>query len=287
MALILRFPKPLLLLLAIALAPSTSRAQDSLKESETASILPVPLPQRGLTLLVGAAPTNLHDAAMSTLRYGGGPFAVRTAYHKTNRRFHRSAFVVDAAFGRMQAAPNAQFPDLATAQVYRVALQYQYLVPVSKWSGRYATLHLGGHAGFLGDVRLAYQLDNSFAAYMASFGTGLSALWEVPFDLFDRTWKLDLQVDLPVLQRVWRPDPLNRYDFLETDFELLSASLDGGQWAFWNRAFRTHFQSRLRYPIRGGNALLLAYGWDFNHLADQPRYTGASHRIQGGLLWSF
>lgn len=269
--------RPLAALAVVLLTLAGARAQ---------TIPPDPVPQRAFRLWIGSAPVRLHDAAQSPLRYGGGAFAGRLSYRKGIPDRHRSMAILDGAAGRLTAEPWIPGEAIAQATAYRGALRVTHERALRANAGP-TRLWLGGALLGLADVRVAYPLDNSFLPYQVALGIGPSFSATRAFTALGHAWTLEGQVAVPLVQRVWRPERGNRFNFLDPEFDLIADALDNGRWLGPNRAFRLVLDAGLAYRIRSGNALLLGYGWDFTHLADGPRLTGAAHRLQVGASFAF
>jgi|GEM_PF-6097036 len=252
---------------------NSSTAQDSLQTNEK---------NRYLFLGLGFTSQILQDPAVSPMRYNGAPIHITLGYEKQKERL-LSKFELNGDIGNLSSA-NATEVRPMKSSFYRIDLQYTYLRKAFRFKENTYTLWLGGKYLWHNSLRLTPQNDTGFISFLIANSLKAAAVLQRSYRLGNKNLAVQFGVDVPLISHVIRPSYLNIYDYLSPENDWIGERLEESKFYTLNRFPGLATQLALTYPIKGGNALRVAYHWDFYHLDEFRRVNYARQLFQFSFL---
>lgn len=250
-----------------------SFAQDSLQTKEK---------NRYLFLGLGITSQILQDPAVSPMRYNGAPIHIAIGYEKHKERLI-SRFELNGDIGALSSS-NATEVRPMKSSFYRIDLQYTYLRKAIRFKENTYTLWLGGKYLWHNSLRLTPQNDTGFISFLIANSLKASAVLQRAYMLRNKNLTVQFGIDLPLISHVIRPSYLNIFDYLSPENDWLGERLEESKFYTINRFPGLNTRLALTYPIKGGNALRLAYHWEFYHLNELRRVNYARQLFQFSFL---
>lgn len=242
-------------------------------------------PERFWLSGLGTLGIQLRDEHMSPMTYHGSVINPEIGYIKIRRR-SISELTLTPSIGSI-ASKNGTDQRPMRGDYYRLDIQYRYLRSMGTILDDRWRFYLGGQFHFHGNVRLNEQLDTSFITFIFSNGLGVSTAFERSAQLFSRDVIFRYKLGLPLVQHVIRPNFLNIYNYLDPENDWLNERMRDSDVLLPNRLFSINSALEMWYPIRSGNYLRFAYGWEYYSLNHKLNARAASHRVSFAFLFNF
>jgi hypothetical protein len=232
--------------------------------------------QRYWFLGTGLSFQSMYDEAVSYVRYHNSGAAFTLGLVKSSEKKYRE-FYIDPSFVVLKTDESNDLRPMKVSTT-RFSIGYQYLVKCIQWSEN-SKLYAGGSANLLFNLKTAPQLDNSQLVYDYALSIGPAAKWDKQFTWKKRKHTLSFNLVIPILSHIARPYYLNRIEFIDPDNDFLGDLFSNSHITSVNDYIRVISDISVIRPIFNGNALKLAYQWDFYKMKTINKVYAAEHQV--------
>lgn len=146
-------------------------------------------------------------------------------------------------------------------------------------------LFVGGQLSGMFCYKNAPKLAGSSSVYEYAVTLGPSARFTKKFEMKDKYHGLSVDISVPVLNYTARPSYLNRTSSLEDDNVTAGDVFSKAKLSSFGSMFRLNTGISYMYLLDNGNAINIAYNWDYYHINNQTEVYFASHTLS--LLFMF
>jgi hypothetical protein len=224
----------------------------------------------------GITGQSFYDEAISGVWYSNTGMAPIIG-HVKEKRNRVSQLLIEPSFLSLRSKRRDPLRPMKVSTV-RLLTDYQLLYDMPRWSGKY-DVKFGGQLSLLGAYKEAPQLDNSAIVYDYALSLGVSGKASRPLRVLKHDAELSLQLSVPLVAHMARPMYMNRIEFLDTENDFLGDIFSNASIVTLNRFARINSQLALRYHLKTGNDIRLAYHWDFYRMKDINRVFAAEHMV--------
>jgi hypothetical protein len=232
--------------------------------------------QRYWFLGTGLSFQSMYDEGISYVRYHNTGAAFTLGLVKSSEKKYRE-FFIDPSFIVLKTDESNELRPMSVSTT-RFSLGYQYLVKLTQWSES-SKLYAGGAANLLFNLKRAPQLDNSQLIYDYALSIGPAAKWDKQFTWEKRKHTFSCNVGMPLLSHIARPYYLNRIEFIDPDNDFIGDLFSNSHITSVNDYIRVISDISVTRLIFNGNALKLAYQWDFYKMKTINKVYAAEHQV--------
>lgn len=234
---------------------------------------------------IGITNQSFFDEAISNVRYQKGGLSPILGRVRTKNGGY-TQLLIEPSYLSLQTNRSEKLRPMKTTTV-RLAVDYQKLYAVPKWSNDRHTIQAGGYFSLLGVFKQAPQLDNSAVVYDYGLGLGVSARASMPVRVLKHDCSLSYQLSIPLVANIARPLYLNRIEFLDPDNSFVNDIFGNSKIVTVNKYLRFKSQLALDYRLKTGNQLRLAYCWDFYKMKTINRVIAAEHLVSFSFMFHY
>jgi hypothetical protein len=232
--------------------------------------------QRYWFLGTGVSIQSMYDEGISYVRYHSTGIALTLGLIKSSEKKYRE-FFIDPSFVVLKTDESNDLRPMKVSTT-RISAGYQYLVKAIQWND-HSKLYAGAALNFIFNLKRAPQLDNSQLVYDYALSLGPAAKWDKLFTLKNRTHTFSCNLSIPLLSHIARPYYLNRIEFIDPENNFVGDLFSNSQVTSVNDYFRIISDISITRPLFNGNALKLAYQWDYYTMKTINKVHAAEHQV--------
>jgi len=236
---------------------------------------------RYLPFGLGASYQSVQDLGMSPLIYRGAAFNLTFGYIEEKENYiDRNQFLLHV--GGMINKHQESF----STTLLRGDYSYLHVRKVTSFYNDNMNYFLGGQLAFAANSRINGRLTNIGFGYDFLQSIGVSNWARYKFQLFERDFTLDANINIPVLTFIMRPNYTSIGDFTNPEANEAKALLDRGKLVSLGKFVRISNLFHLSYYLKNGNAFMLSYNWDFYSYNQVNRVKAAYHAVYFTTLFN-
>jgi hypothetical protein len=234
---------------------------------------------RQFNIGAGWAHMGLRDRGISPLYYSGNHLFLAAGFnHRTEKISNQ--LEVNFLYGNLSPAI---YPGLNLSQMqsFKAGISFSHMRLAGNLIGNKGFFFLGGIIG----SQFAYYEHNQFANSAKknfSFSTiNISSSLSYPFSLNERECNLSLQIYMPVIAFIIRPNHsyIRPEGFLDHNAGNLQSLFNSVEIASLNKFFGLGSELSFRYKLRSNNTLRIGYRWEYTGHNNINKLKTATHGI--------
>jgi hypothetical protein len=241
---------------------------------------------RYFTMGAGAVRQTVCDESLSTLVYNGYGSAANFGHIKTNG-LTWSEFSLQASRGTVYRKGDDFFD--RSMRVTRAYVDYRFLFRMKLRNEERYDLRVGGLLAGLFCHKDAPQFLNAGQSYEYAISLGISGMLTRTQEMWGKNCKLTWTLGGPIVGQFARPVFLNQVKRLkpeETNYfnDHFGTTTGAFLGKFWEIKSRVGFI----YPLTNGNAINIAYQWDYYQMKDEHNATYfAEHSLSLAYMFNY
>lgn len=229
---------------------------------------------RYLPFGLGASYESVQDFGLSPLIYRGMAFNFNFGYFEEKENYIDRSQVMMHVGGLMNKHQNS-----FSSSLIRGDYSYTHVRKIKTFLYDELQYFLGGQLLLTGNSRINSRITNIALGYDFSGSLGLANWVRYNFNLFERDFTCDANINVPFATFMMRPGYTSLSDFTNPDANELKTIIRRGQWASFGKFVRFSNLFQLSYHLKNGNALMLSYNWDFYAFNQENRVKAAYHAV--------
>ncbi len=240
---------------------------------------------RFISIGAGTTYQSFRDEAISKSVYQGFSASPVMRFVKTND-IKFSELSLQAS--RMNFTRNSD--PLLEQKIYswRAAADYRYMQALPFWVEEEKNqFFVGGQLSGMFSYKNAPKMAGSSKVYEYAATLGPSLRFVKKFEVQNKYHSLSFDLSVPLLSYTARPSYLNRTGSLENEKITASDVFSRAKMGSVGRMFRLNSGLAYTYMMDNGNAVNIAYVWDYYHINNQTHAYYASHTISLQFMFNY
>lgn len=229
---------------------------------------------RYLPFGLGASYQSVQDLGMSPLIYRGAAFNLTFGYFEEKENYIDRNLVLLHVGGMM----NKQQESFSST-LLRGDYSYTHVRKATTFFDDQIDYFLGGQIIVSANSRINGRLTNIGFGYDFSQSIGVSNWARYKFQLFERDFTIDANVNIPVLTFMMRPNYTSIGDFTNPDANEAKELFRRGKLVSLGKFIRFSNLFHLSYHLKNGNAFMLTYNWDYYSYNQVNKVKAAYHAV--------